>query len=976
MDLLTKFGVPPEQVVEPDIEQPRTEQGIMNPVKALEQRGQSVWLDFLARGFVVKGDLKKLIDNDGVKGVTSNPSIFEKAIGSSSEYDGAIAAALKSGDRPVAELFELLAVEDIQLAADVLRPVHDRLKAADGFVSLEVSPYLALDTKGTIAEAKRLWKQVNRKNLMVKVPATSEGLPAIQHLTSEGISINITLLFSRKVYVQGAEAYLAGLEKYVAGGGDPSHVASVASFFVSRIDSAVDKLLDEKIAQANDPSEKERLAELKGKIAIANAKLAYQEYKRLFAGPRWEKLKAKGAKPQRLLWASTGTKNKDYSDVLYVEELIGSDTVNTMPPATLEAFRDHGRVRDSLEENIEDARRVLAELEKSGISLDAITDDLVKDGVKLFADAADKLYGAVAHKRATVLGGGIDRQALALGSHIGKAVEKATEDWRASGKIRRLWQHDKSLWTGTDEDKWLGWLHSPASADVSDYEDFARRVKGQGFTDAVVLGMGGSSLGPEVLAETFASKPGFPKLHVLESTDPAQVRHLQASINIPKTLFIVSSKSGSTTEPNVMKDYFFAQVSKAIGADKAGHRFIAVTDPGSSLEKVATRQGFARIFHGDPTIGGRYSVLSPFGLVPAATAGVDLRTLLRHALSMVRSCGPEVPPHENPGVQLGLAMGHAGLEGRDKVTILSSKKTSDFGAWAEQLIAESTGKEGKGLIPIDGEPLGDVAPYGQDRFFIDIRTEGENDGAHDEKLTALETAGHPVVRIVMKSVDHIGQEFFRFEIATAVAGAVLGINPFNHPDVEDAKIKTRELIAAFEKTGALPPEKPVMASARADIYTDEKNAAALRRAGADGDLGSWLKAHLSRSGAGDYVALLAYIERNHAHIDVLQDMRLEVRDKRHVATCAEFGPRFLHSTGQAYKGGPNSGVFLQITADDAKDLAIPGQRASFGVIKAAQARGDFDVLTERGRRALRVHLKGDLEAGLKELDTAIHNSLN
>ena len=948
----------------------------MNPVKALENHGQAVWLDFLARGFVARGDLKKLIDTDGVKGVTSNPSIFEKAIGISDEYDGAIFKALKSGDRPVAELFEHLAVEDIQQAADVLRPVYDQLKGDDGFVSLEVSPYLATDSKATIAEAERLWKDVNRRNLMVKVPATPEGLPAIRHLIGEGISINITLLFSQKVYVQVAEAYLAGLEKYVAKGGDPSHVASVASFFVSRIDSAVDKQLDDNIARANDPSEKERLAALKGKVAIANAKLAYQDYKRLFSGARWEKLSAKGAKPQRLLWASTGTKNKDYSDVLYVEELIGPNTINTVPPATLDAFRDHGRPRDSLEENIEDAKRVLAELEKSGISLDAVTADLVKDGVKLFADAADKLYGAVAHKRATVLGAGIDRQELALGSSIGKAVEKATEDWRASAKIRRLWHHDKSVWTGTDEDKWLGWLNSAASADIADYADFAQRVKGQNFTDAVVLGMGGSSLGPEVLAQTFAQQPGFPKLHVLDSTDPAQVRTMQASINIANTLFIVSSKSGGTTEPNVMKDYFFARVSEAVGADKAGHRFIAVTDPGSSLEKVATRQGFARIFHGDPTIGGRYSVLSPFGLVPAAAAGIDLGTLLKHTLSMVRSCGPDVPPHENPGVQLGLAMGHAGLEGRDKVTILSSKKIADFGAWAEQLIAESTGKDGKGLIPIDGEPLGDVTLYGKDRFFIDIRTEGENDAAHDDRLAALERAGHPLVRIVMKSIDHIGQEFFRFEMATAVAGAMLGINPFNQPDVEDAKTKTRELTAAFEKSGALPAEKPVMSSALADLYTDDKNAADLRKAGADGDLGSWLKAHLARSGTEDYVALLAYIERDSAHIDALQQMRLEVRDKRHVATCAEFGPRFLHSTGQAYKGGPDSGVFLQITSDDARDLAVPGQKASFGVIKAAQARGDFDVLTERGRRALRVHLKGDLEAGLKMLDTAIQDALN
>jgi transaldolase/glucose-6-phosphate isomerase len=948
----------------------------MNPVKALENHGQAVWLDFLARGFVAKGDLKKLIDTDGVKGLTSNPSIFEKAIGSSDEYDGPIGSALKKGDRPVAALFEHLAVEDIQHAADVLRPVYDHLKGHDGFVSLEVSPYLAMDTKGTIAEAEHLWKAVHRKNLMVKVPATPEGLPAIEHLIGEGISINITLLFSQKVYIEVAKAYLAGLEKLVADGGDPSHVASVASFFVSRIDSAVDKQLDEKIARANDPHEKERLAALKGKVAIANAKFAYQEYKQLFSGARWEKLAAKGAKPQRLLWASTGTKNKDYSDVLYIEELIGPNTVNTVPPATLDAFRDHGKPRDSLEENIEEARHVLADLEKSGISLDAITEELVRDGVKLFADAADKLYGAVAHKRATVLGAAIGAQKLALSPGLEKAVEKSTEEWRASAKIRKLWHKNKSVWTNDDENKWLGWLDSAAKADIADYEDYARRVEGQNFSDAVVLGMGGSSLGPEVLAKTFPKKSGFPKLHVLDSTDPAQVRAMEKAIDLKRTLFIVSSKSGGTTEPNVMKDYFFVQVSKAIGADKAGHRFIAVTDPGSSLEKVAAKQGFARTFYGDPTIGGRYSVLSPFGLVPAATAGIDVKSLIHHTLAMVRSCGADVPPHENPGVQLGLAMGLAGLEGRDKVTIFSSKKIADFGAWAEQLIAESTGKDGKGLVPIDGETLGEVSAYGNDRFFIDLRTESESDTAHEAKLGALEQAGHPVVRIVLKSIEHIGQEFFRFEMATAVAGAVLGINPFNQPDVEAAKIKTRELTAAFEKSGALPAEAPVISTEEADLYTDATNASDLRKAGADGTLESWLKAHFSRIDAGDYVALLAYIERNAAHIATLQAARLTVRDQRHVATCAEFGPRFLHSTGQAYKGGPDSGVFLQITADDAKDLAVPGQKASFGVIKAAQARGDFGVLTERGRRALRVHLKGDLAKGLKALDTAIQQALN
>jgi len=950
---------------------------IMNPVKALESHGQAVWLDFLARGFVAKGDLKALIDTDAVKGVTSNPAIFEKAIGSSDEYDAPIAAALTSGDKSPADLFEHIAVEDIRNAADVLKPVFDATHGHDGFVSLEVSPYLANDTDGTVAEARRLWASVDRNNLMIKVPATAEGLPAIETLIGEGISVNITLLFAQKVYVAVAEAYLRGLEKYVAGGGDPSGIASVASFFVSRIDTQADKQLDDRIAATDDAAGKARLQALKGKVAIANAKLAYQEYLKLFAGPRWDKLKAKGAKPQRLLWASTGVKSRDYRDTMYVEELIGRDTVNTVPPATLDAFRDHGEVRDSLEENIDDARKVLADFAAAGISLDAITTHLVADGVKLFADAADKLYGAVAQKRTASLGNAVGTQALALGDGLKKTVETATEEWRSSAKIRRLWHKDASVWTGADEARWLGWLNVAFAekAKLADYNDFARWVKDRGFTDAVVLGMGGSSLGPEVLAVTFPRVAGFPKLHVLDSTDPAQVATMANTVTIAQTLFIVSSKSGGTTEPNVMKTYFFDAVSKAVGADKAGSHFVAVTDPGSSLEKAAKEQNFARIFHGDPAIGGRYSVLSPFGLVPAAAAGLDLSKLLEHTLSMVRSCGPDVPPAENPGVRLGLAMGYAGLDGRDKVTILSSHRIADFGAWAEQLIAESTGKDGKGLIPIDGETLGAPSVYGDDRFFIDLRVDGDSDKAHDDKLAALEQAGHPVARIVLPSIDHLGQEFYRFEIATAVAGSVLSINPFDQPDVEAAKIKTRELTGTFEKTGALPPETPVLSSADVDLTTDESNAELLTKAGAGSDLASWLKAHLRRVTPGDYVALLAYVERNAAHIDALQAMRMAVRDAKKVATCAEFGPRFLHSTGQAYKGGPDSGVFLQITSGDAADLSIPGNRASFGVIKAAQARGDFEVLTERHRRALRVHLKGDVKTGLAMLGKAVADAL-
>jgi len=946
----------------------------MNPLKSLTDHGQAVWLDFLSRGFIAKGGLKKLVDDDGLRGVTSNPSIFEQAIGRSDEYDAAISRMLGSEDRGIGEIFEELAVEDIQQATDVLRPVYDATHGADGFVSIEVSPFLAADTQGTIDEAKRLWRAVDRKNLMIKVPGTPEGLPAIRELTAGGINVNITLLFAQAVYEQVVEAYLAGLEALAAKNGDISKIASVASFFVSRIDTAVDKLLDDKIAQANDPDEKARLGALKGKVAIANAKLAYQRYQRLFAGERWKALAAKGAKTQRLLWASTGTKNKAYSDVLYVEELIGPDTVNTMPIATMDAFRDHGRLADKLLQNIAEAQRVLGDLGRADISLDAVTGKLVEDGVRLFAEAADKLNAAVAQKRGKILDGKIGTQALALGEALTKKVDATAEEWRSHRNVAKLWQRDASLWTGIDEDRWLGWLDAVGADQIKAYQAFAAEIGREGFKDAVLLGMGGSSLGPEVLATVFGAKAGYPRLRILDSTVPAQIKAIEQTLDITKTLFIVSSKSGSTTEPNILKDYFFKRVADTVGEAKVGRHFIAVTDPGSSLEKAAKAQDFRKIFFGVPSIGGRYSVLSPFGLVPAAIAGIDVAALQEAAGMMMRSCGPDVPPEQNPGVALGLALGAAALQGRDKVTLVASPKLASFGAWAEQLFAESTGKNDKGLIPIDGEPLGPAAAYGDDRFFIALSLAGDAE-ADNGRLKALQTAGHPVVRIVLEQPEQIAQEFFRFEIATAVAGAVLGINPFDQPDVEASKMKTRELTAAFEKDGALPVEAPAFSSASIDLYTDAANAKALRDAGADGSLGGWLKAQLARLQPGDYFAVLAYVARDDANAAPLQEARLAVRDRRHVATCLEFGPRFLHSTGQAYKGGPDSGVFVQITSDDGADLKIPGHRASFGVVSAAQARGDFGVLTERGRRALCVHLKGDLQKGLAELAGAVQRAL-
>jgi transaldolase / glucose-6-phosphate isomerase len=945
-----------------------------NPLRTLQEYGQSVWLDFVSRDLLKSGELGRLIADDGLRGVTSNPSIFEKAIGHGDDYDELIAAAEAAGDRDPGALFEGLAIHDIQEGADALSPVYRQTQGRDGYISIEVSPYLAMQTNETIEEGRRLWHSIGRPNLMVKVPGTRPGLPAIRTLIGEGINVNITLLFSQKVYAEVADAYIAGLEDLVAKGGDPHKVASVASFFVSRIDTLVDEALDKRIAETADPAAKARLAGIKGKVAIANAKLAYRLYQQLFTNERWQRLGQQGAQTQRLLWASTGTKNKAYSDVLYVEELIGADTVNTVPPATMDAFRDHGRARPSLEEDVAGAEVVMAGLAGAGVSIDAITARLVEDGVRLFADAADQLYAAVQKKRRTVLGGKLNAMSYKLPKDLEDAVGAALEDWRAEGKVRRLWAGDASLWTGTDEEKWLGWLtivdqQLKATAHL---DAFAADAKRAGFTDILLLGMGGSSLGPEVLAQSIAGRPGFPRLQIVDSTDPAQLRRIEAGIDMKRTLFIVSSKSGSTLEPNIFKQYFLARAAAVVGEAEASKHFVAITDPGSAVEKIARSQGFREVFHGEPTIGGRYSVLSDFGMAPAAAIGIDTSDFLERTAEMVRSCTASAPPIENPGVILGAILGAAAQHGRDKLTIVTSPGIASLGAWLEQLLAESTGKLGRGIVPIDAEPIGAPAAYGADRLFAYLRLQSDPEGEQETQVTALEAAGQPVVRITLSDPMQLGQEFFRWEMATAVAGAMLAINPFDQPDVEAQKIKTRELTSEYEKSGALPPETPLLVADGIALFADPASAATIKAATT---LAGALKAHLGRAGAGDYVALLAYIDRNPAHTDALQHMRRMIRDRLRTATCLGFGPRFLHSTGQVYKGGPNSGVVLQITCEDASDLAVPGQAYSFGIVKAAQARGDFDVLAERGRRLLRVHLPADLGAGLKTLGEALEQAL-
>ena len=938
-----------------------------NALKQLEGFGQSPWLDFIRRSFIHDGSLKMLIDRDGLKGVTSNPSIFQKAMGEGTDYDDGFKELAGRGDHDALDIYEALAEEDIQHACDVMRPVFEATKRVDGYVSLEVSPYLALYTDETVAEARKLWKAVGRENLMVKVPGTDKGVAAIRTLIGEGLNINVTLLFGQAAYEAVAEAFIAGLEDRLGRGESIANIASVASFFVSRIDAVIDKRIDERVKNGETA-----LSALRGKVAIANAKMAYQTYLGMVASPRWQKLAAAGALPQRLLWASTGVKDKAYSDVLYVEELIGPDTVNTIPPATMDAFRDHGHPRASLTEDVEGARAIMAAAEEHKLGLDEVTKQLVADGVELFAEAADKLLGSVAAKCIAMLGDQLCGMEATLPEPLATDVKAVLEDWRKHGKLRDLWAYDASLWTGADEAKWLGWLRvvDDRTADLPALQAFQDEIKAEGFQHILLLGMGGSSLGPEVLAETFGKQPGFPELLILDSTDPAQIAALHARVDLAKTLCIVSSKSGGTLEPNIFKAYFWDAMKSAVG-EKAGRHFVAVTDPGSKMQHVAEADGFRQVFMGDPSIGGRYSVLSNFGMVPAAAMGLDLKAFLHSAALMARTCAAGTPPDENPGVRLGAILGSAAKAGRDKVTIVASPGVYDMGAWLEQLLAESTGKQGHGIVPVDDEPLGKPDVYGQDRVFAYLRLTNAPDAAQDTAIKALEQAGQPVVTLSLSSPLQVAQQFFLWEIATAVAGAVIGINPFDQPDVEASKIETKKLTDAYAATGKLPDEAPFLVSDGIKLFTDPRDQDALRQESLD-DI---IKAHLGRAGPGDYVALLAYIDRNPAHIEMLRKLRARIRDAKHVATCVGFGPRFLHSTGQTYKGGPNSGVVLQITADDAKDLPVPGEKFTFGTVKAAQARGDFDVLAERGRRALRVHLGADVDAGLARLALAVDAAL-
>ncbi len=545
------------------------------------------------------------------------------------------------------------------------------------------------------------------------------------------------------------------------------------------------------------------------------------------------------------------------------------------------------------------------------------------------------------------------------------ALATSLNDWGQNYKTSRVWANDATVWTGDDEGNWLAWLDivDDELADIQKYRDLRADLETAGFTDVLLMGMGGSSLCPEVLAFTF----GKANFHILDSTVPAQVRYVEDKLDLNKTLFIVASKSGSTLEPNCFKQYFFEKVAEKVGRENAGRQFIAITDPGSKMEQVARSDGFRHIFFGNPEIGGRFSALSAFGMTAAAAMGLDVEKFLRNALEMVEECR-ENDPAANPGVLLGTILGVCHSHGRDKLTIFTSPEIHDLGAWLEQLVAESTGKKGVAIIPVDREPAQAAASYGNDRIFAFLSLKGDN--RFDEQIADLEAGGHPCVKIELDSIENLGQEFFRWEFATAVAGSIMKINPFNQPDVEAAKIEARKITDEYEQTGKLPDETPFYKEAGFELYTRDDDTATMTVGG--GSAKDIIQAFVTSDvGPGDYFAILAYIQMNDAHVKILESIRKKVLGSKSVATCLGFGPRFLHSTGQAYKGGGNNGVFLQVTSDDEFDLAVPGQKYTFGVVKSAQARGDFQVLLDRERRALRVHLTGDVQADLEKLAAMI-----
>lgn len=942
----------------------------MNPLLEIKKLGQSIWHDNLRKGLVTSGELKRMSDEYAISGITSNPTTFEQAVAGTQEYDEDISRLLKEGleDEDIARR---LMARDIRLAADMFAPVAKESRGLEGLVSIEVDPRLALDADSTITEAQRLFKAIDRANMMVKVPGTAEGLKAIEELTFEGRNVNVTLLFSVYRYEEVAWAYVKGLERRAAAGMPVDTVASVASFFVSRVDTLFDRILEERFERTKNNDERARLRHLLGKVAVANAKQAWMKYEEVFSSGRFQSLKDAGARPQRLLWASTGTKNPLYSDIKYVSELIHPGTINTMPLHTLLAFYDHGKPGLTLCEDLDGAKKIFESMEELGIDYRAATSRLEAEGIKAFTDSYNGILRTIAEKREALE----KKTGLAVKFALNgfeASVSESVDEVHGENFFERLWAKDPTLWkTGHEEKKLiknaLGWVALPFLMDehIDEINEFVKEVSAAGFKDVVLLGMGGSSLAPLVFATTFGKTPGFPELIVLDSTDPEALRSVEERIDLERTLFIVSSKSGSTIEPLSLFEYFHEELGRIKGAE-SGRNFIAITDPGTPLEGFSRKFRFRKLFINPKDVGGRFSALSYFGLVPAALMGVDLSRLLEAASRVEAAVQPCASSTENPVIMLGASLGTLGLQGRDKLTFLLSKEIESFGMWIEQLIAESTGKEGKGLVPLTNEPLGAPASYSNDRVFISI-TLGREEKATADSLRALAAAGHPVIDFKLQDVYELGGEFLRWEVATSIAGQILGINPFDQPDVELAK---KLAITRLNQAGTEESGKPPGIEVSGDGFRLYLGKTAFSRMTlADHDPGKAIKEFLGLIKQGDYVGIMAYYDPSDlALAREFTDLRRILRDKTKAATQFGYGPRYLHSTGQLHKGRPDCGVFLIFCHEPKNDFKVPGSAFSFSQLELSQAFGDMEALDSKGSRVALIGLKDPGPESLKEFE--------
>ena len=912
----------------------------MSSLKALQERGQSFWLDYLRRSLITGGGLERLVKEDGLSGVTSNLTIFQKVIAGSPDYDQTLKNLIEDDihAEPRA-LYESLALEDIRMAADIMRPVYDGTGSTDGFVCIELSPDLAHQTQGSITEAQRLWTELDRPNIMVKVPATPDGVPVIETLIAEGINVNITLMFSLTHYEVAVQAYLRGLERCLS----PQKVASVASFLISPLDRAVDKVLEELGT--------EEALNFRGRIAVAEAKRVYRRFKQVFSGDRWERLEKKGARVQRPLWAGTGSKNPAYSDVKYVEELIGPDTVNMMPPAALHAFRDHGQVHTSFEKGVEEAEALANQLRSFGIDINKITDQLQADEVKAFVESFNSLLDTLEDKRQAFIRGYKETQSLALGEDVLK-VDRRLKNWSQQRFLNRLWAKDQTLWFAEHQPEIrdrLGWLVLPEMMNerLDEFISFAEQIKEEGKTHVVLLGMGGSSLAPEVFQMTFGNARDYPELIVLDSTHPDAVAAVEARLNLSRTLFLVASKSGTTLETLSLFRYFWSRVEAQTGA--AGDHFVAITDPGTPLQKLAEERKFRRTFRAASDVGGRYSAFTDFGLVPGALIGLDIHRLLDSGRMAAENSAFCVLEDEASGLVLGAALGEL-AKSKDKLTFLTSTSLRTFPEWIEQLIAESLGKDGKGILPVVGEPPVSPDLYGRDRFFVFFTVEGDDRADLEDQSSELEKSGHPVVRIHLREKLDLGNEIFRWEVAVASAGSILGIHPFNQPDVQLAKDFAREAMETKEEARK-ETESPEQALSVRDLE----------------ELVKAMSAWIDQAYPQDYIAVHAYLSPSSEMTAALQDVRLELLRRTKCTTTLGYGPRFLHSTGQLHKGGPNRGLFLQLFDEPRADVPIPETDYSFGTLIRAQALGDFKALQKKGRRVIRVNLGKEALGSLDQI---------